>query len=251
MNTHSFFKILKLREILEGEQGFTLVEVMVSSLLLTGALVGASAAVVQQAESQAAMNLQNQGRQAMREIVSSVQSQPERFPAIQSKSYIGCFTPTGQQVTVNLSKNTGFVPISTTAATFLTPLSAPSNPNLPGCAGGQNANIEIHVQHTSVPVGTASSDTIEVHGILLVPTNSTTAIRQAVGSSPNQLTSTGACTQDPGGKPNPSCTSAPTATTQQFVAANGAFDNQLFQTYQQAYPPAKAPAATPPVLPAP
>jgi prepilin-type N-terminal cleavage/methylation domain-containing protein len=83
-------------------EGFTLIEIMISIGLISIATVGLSAVFISQLKAQKGMELQGRGRTILDSIILSAQKDPSRFFHIRNGGkpsyYVGCFDEKGIQV---------------------------------------------------------------------------------------------------------------------------------------------------------
>lgn len=102
-----------------NQAGFSLVEVIISSAILSIAMVGASMEFAQQIEAESAMNTQLGARVVMNQVISTVFSGASQFPYMQSSAnpgnsiiYVTCYRDDGSQLPAINPSTTGSVGVA-------------------------------------------------------------------------------------------------------------------------------------------
>ena len=169
------------------QTGFTLIESMISMGLLSLAALAISYQFAEQVKSKSAMDRQVQGRNALRETMTSVAAHPEQFPAADDGSgvpivYVACFAEQiGSKSNTGNPVFTGYFPAS--GEVFDQPMTT----TLPctGVLGGTNVGgIEVHV--TRAPGDTSA---VQIASFILPNVRSGAIVRQQ-NSAANRFVTT-------------------------------------------------------------
>lgn len=148
--------------------GFTLVEVMVSASLLALLSMAVFYMTVQQKKGQAALGLQDQGNQALHEVISQIEAAPETFPVLLSPTgnaltFAGCFSEQGTAIPNYISGDAYFAILDLPLPLPIGPITPPIGPQLcpPGTGG-----VEVHVTRgQAIPGGLYN--VLNIHAIIL------------------------------------------------------------------------------------
>ena len=196
---------MQFSRIHESQQGFTLIEIMISVALLSISILGASYAFIGQKKATQGLVLQSQGQQIVRQIISRIEGAPGLFPYLLASTgnpitYVACFSSSGEPLpNTVLDAITGKNKIGYYGVD-LGQIYAASDPNnaaskfnspVTGAAAGSGAaffcpqnkgagvgmiagylaaGIEVHVSRLLVAVGssgTASYGSMRIHTIIL------------------------------------------------------------------------------------
>lgn len=135
-----------------NEQGFSLIEVMVSGAILVVLMLGVAYQQTAQYQRHGAARIESQARQTVSQILSRIATSSKDFPEIvvggTSVTYIGCFSDDGTQQSANGS-----------AGYFATPHPSPTSIVATTVCGTNTGGIEVRVYRPNH----ANSLTVQAH----------------------------------------------------------------------------------------